>query len=72
MTTRTPLQPTIEVHGPAATHDMPCCVFREEHAVLNLDDGTFHPSWRAQAKGYRLVKAKTRLQKLAIRWLFND
>lgn len=37
-------------------HDMPCPIHREEPAVLNLGDGIFHPSWKAQREGWMLIK----------------
>jgi hypothetical protein len=44
------LQPTIEIHGPAATHNMPCAVYHHipELAVIDLSVGVFKPSWKAQ------------------------
>lgn len=64
--------PTIQVHGPAATHNQACAVLhQEEAAVLDLDSGVFEPSWIAQSRGWHLVQAKTLLQRLAIRWLWS-
>jgi len=34
--------------APAADHNMPCAVCRENHAVLNLNTGRFHPCWCCQ------------------------
>ena len=46
--------PTIEHHGPAATHDQSCAVCHVRHAVLNLNDGHFQPCWTCQKLGWRL------------------
>lgn len=41
-------KPTIEFHGPAATHDMPCACCHSRPAVYNLNDGVFKPCWICQ------------------------
>ena len=51
-------QPEIVSHGPAATHDMPCAVYRELPAVLDCNTGIFHPSWSAQSDGYILIHVR--------------
>lgn len=65
-----PREPFIEIHGPAAVHDQRCAVLRGEFAVLGMDRGVFEPSWPAQASGWRLVRARTRLQKIAL-WVLE-
>ena len=49
--------PTVETDGgPWATHNMPCPVLGPpHHAVLDIGTGIFHPSWKAQEQGWRLV-----------------
>jgi len=42
--------------GPWCSHDMPCAVFSDLHAVYDLNSGIFKPSWNAQAEGWVLVK----------------
>ena len=43
--------------GPWATHDVPCPIYWEsESAILDMEKGQFHPSWKAQKEGWRLVK----------------
>ena len=65
-------KPTIIHHGPVAEHDMACAVFhRHESAVLNLDIGVFEPSWKARSEGWRLIRARTRFQKLVWRLVFD-
>lgn len=66
-TARPLLAPTVECHGPFATHNMPCSVHQDEHAVLNCNTGVFRPSWKAQASGYMLVKVPRWL-----RWLLRN
>lgn len=53
-------------------HNMPCAVYRDKHAVLDMNTGIFQPSWQAQEAGWRLVKAETRLQKLILRSFFEE
>lgn len=65
------LKPTIDFHGPAACHDMPCAVLPEKHAVLDCDSGVFHPSWEAQKSGWRLIQVKTWMQRLTLRIAFK-
>ena len=53
----TRFKPTIITDGgPWATHDMPCCVYEDEPAVLQIITGVFEPSWKAQREGWELVK----------------
>lgn len=65
-------RPTIVLHGPTAIHDQCCAVHHKESAVLNLDDGVFHPSWKAQQEGWRLVKSKSRFQCWLLKTFFGD
>lgn len=44
----------VEMHGPAATHNMPCAVCRDRHAVLDLTTGIMQPCWQCQDRGYRV------------------
>ncbi|MDP9438289.1 MAG: hypothetical protein M3P49_06050 [Actinomycetota bacterium] len=50
-------RPVVVHHGPAADHDMPCCVYGcENPAVLEFGaPGTFTPCWEHQREGYTLV-----------------
>lgn len=48
-------QPSIEFHGPVAIHNQACAVYWLESAVYEFGDGAFHPSWKAQERGWRLV-----------------
>lgn len=64
-------EPTIEIHGPVARHDQRCAVLRGAAAVLDMDQWVFQPSWRAQADGWALVQARTRFQRLALRFAFG-
>lgn len=66
-----PREPEIEVHGPVAAHDQRCAVLPGTSAVLNLSIGVFEPSWKAQSQGWRLVQARTWLQRLALRLAFG-
>lgn len=57
--------------GPWVTHNAPCSVFGDEHAVLDLNNGIFLPSWKAQGEGWRLVKADTRFRRWILHTLFK-
>ena len=60
------LRPTVVDHGPVCDHNMPCAVLAGEPAVLNGSTGVFQPSWKAQEKGWMLVRAPRWL-----RWFFK-
>lgn len=62
------LKPEIIDLGIAALHNMPCAVYTEQHAVLDMKRGVFTPSWKAQAEGWVLVQTKSRFQ----RWLIAN
>lgn len=62
-----PRQPEFEDHGMIVEHDQCCAVLHDQFAVFNMNTGHFHPSWKAQGQGWRLVQAKTRWQ----RWLLE-
>jgi hypothetical protein len=65
--------PTIVNHGIWATHDQCCAVLgANEPAVIDCATEVFHPSWKAQGEGWRLVQARTWLQRMALRWLFDE
>lgn len=51
--------PEIEFVGPGvAMHNQACAVYHHDtSAVFDCDTGVFHPSWKAQQDGWRLVKA---------------
>lgn len=51
-------EPQIVFHGPVATHDMPCAVYRELPAVLDCNRGVFEPSWSAQSDGWILIRVR--------------
>ncbi len=64
--------PNIENHGLMAFHDQACPVYSTtEPAVFDCNTSIFHPSWRAQGQGWRLVKADTWLKRLALRVAFS-
>lgn len=69
------VKPQVKEHdsGLALTHNMPCGVLYEENqpAVYERKTGIFHPSWKAQADDWRLVHARTWLQRLVLRLLFG-
>lgn len=67
----TPREPTIEVLGPCAEHDQRCAVLAGASAVLDMDEWVFRPSWEAQRRGWRLVQARTWIQRLALRLAFG-
>ncbi len=55
--------------GPWASHNYPCPVNHDDHAVIDVATGVFYPSWSAQASGWRLVHADG--WRLALlNWLF--
>lgn len=55
--------------GPWADHDMACPVYYlSKPAVLDLNTGVFHPSWKAQDQGWRLVKITNRFQRFCL-WI---
>lgn len=62
-----PREPTVDNHGIFARHDQRCAVYSGEHAVLNLNEGIFHPSWKAQRDGWRLVYANTWWKRTLVR-----
>ena len=61
------LSPEVEVTGPVASHNMPCAVFREQPAVLDLSYGVFTPSHAAQKNGWLLIRAPKRWQRVVLR-----
>jgi hypothetical protein len=63
-----PMEPTVKEYGPLLTHNMPCAVYVEEHAVLNCNSGVFAPSWRAQREGYMLIKPPRWMRRLLSRY----
>jgi len=65
-----PREPEIKIYGPLADHDQRCAVLHGEPAVLDLQTGVFFPSWKAQEKGWHLVRAKTLIQKLALKLFY--
>ncbi len=65
-------EPKLAVPGPFALHDMRCAVEPGEHAVYNLSDGIFYPSWKAQGEGWRLVRARGRFGRWLLRTFFKS
>ena len=65
------LNATITFHGPAAEHDMPCAVYRDQPAVFDMNRGVFLPSWYAQRDGWHLVKAHNWWQRWLLRYGFQ-
>ena len=66
----TPRRPFLHVDGMVAFHDQSCAVISNESAVFNLQRGVFEPSWKAQEKGWRLVRAKNKFQALILDLIF--
>jgi hypothetical protein len=62
-----PREPLVENHGLFAIHDQRCAVLSGEHAVLELGQGVFHPSWKAQSDGWHLVHADTVFKRWLVR-----
>jgi hypothetical protein len=59
-------------NGPAVQHNQACAVyFNHEAAVYDLDIAVFQPSWAAQARGWKLVRAENWFQRLLIRLFFR-
>lgn len=46
----------VVVHGPVATHNMPCAVCRDRKAVLNMNTGIFRPCWECQQDGWSILR----------------
>jgi hypothetical protein len=62
-----PREPRVENHGIFAHHDQRCAVYSGQSAVLELGEGVFHPSWKAQSDGWQLVHADTRFKRWLVR-----
>lgn len=41
--------------APFVEHNMPCAVCKVNKAVYDLDSGYFHPCWKCQKCGIKLV-----------------
>lgn len=53
------LMPTVVTDGgPWAAHNMPCPVCITRGAMLNLDDGVFHPCDRCRLSGWNLKQRR--------------
>lgn len=65
--------PTVDDHGLGlVAHNMPCIVqngvYRDvEPAVIDVNSGIFHPSWRAQRDGWFLIRARSQWQRFVCR-----
>jgi len=64
-------KPKIESHVIYADHDQSCAVRHGESAVLDMHEWVFHPSWKAQKDGWRLVQAKRWWQRTLLKWVFT-
>jgi hypothetical protein len=53
--------------GPWALHNMPCPICLQRRAMLNLDDGTFHPCDTCRNRGWELRQRRRRKCKEARR-----
>ena len=42
--------------GPWASHNMPCPVCQDNHAVLNLNEGIFGPCRKCEKEGWEIIK----------------
>lgn len=47
----------LEILGPAAIHNHPCCVCREKLSVLDLSRGVMEPCWSCQELGYQVTRS---------------
>lgn len=63
--------PDIEFVGPGvAIHNQACAVYHHTtSAVLDCNTGVFHPSWKAQQEGWRLVHANTAWKRFLLRFV---
>jgi hypothetical protein len=60
-----PREPTwYECNPMFASHDQRCAVEEGEFAVYNCQTGVFHPSWKAQKDGWRMIQVTTWWQRL--------
>lgn len=57
-------------HGICVEHDQPCCIFPKENAVLIMGRSYFQPSWKAQRKGYRVIRCTNFIHKIILKYLF--
>lgn len=58
-------------HGLIAFHNQRCGIDFNEKAVYDLNNGIFHPSWRAHRDGWKLIKINNKLQKLIYKLFFK-
>jgi len=58
--------------SPFCSHNYPCPVYFNLHAVYDMNEGIFKPSWKAQNEGFRLIKADTKIKRFIIRVFFNE
>jgi len=58
--------------APVCTHNYPCPIYTEEHAVYNLSDGYFKPSRKAQRDGWKLIRITNRFQRFVWKWVFGE
>lgn len=63
--------PTIDIHGPAAEHDMPCAVCRQAPAVLDLSIGVFRPCWKCQ-ESWNMAHRPVLMPRWLWRWLCRE
>lgn len=52
-------------------HNFPCPVYRDQKAIHVSPGFYFQPSWEAQKDGWKLIQAKSCIQKIVIRIFFN-
>jgi hypothetical protein len=66
--------PEIEFVGPGvARHNQACAVYHHDtSAVLNCNTGVFHPSWKAQQEGWRLVRADNWWKRLLVNMIESE
>lgn len=51
------------IHGPVATHRMPCATCGQRPAVYIMNTGRFQPCWKCQREGWATVK-RSKLRQL--------
>lgn len=64
--------PTIQVLDREVWHDQACAVYHTQLAHYDLDRNIFQPCDIARSQGWRLVQAKSKFQRLVLKWVFGE